>query len=388
MMDERLQYLYKQYQDKRLTAAEESEWRTILADPAMENSLLELIGTAWDHPDAAELKMDREQALQTYNYIIAQPRHSSPVRRMWVRGAAAAAVLIMLLSAVWIFQVDSTSGPGEKLSEMQDIGPGGNHATLTFADGRKIELNKVQHGIVMGDHIAYTDGSKAVDLSEVTGDFVLSTPQGGQYQVLLQDGTKVWLNSASSLTFPKKFTGDSRRVQMTGECYFEVAHNRSKSFLVDISNQMEVKVLGTRFNVAAYPEEHAVAATLLEGSVQVNSLLERNRGERKMLKPGQQVQLETWGNNVGSMHIKDLERPETKVAWKEGLFSFSNADITEIMLQLSRWYDLEVEYSGPKPEVRITGQVPRSLNLGDLIELLKLSNIKMEIENKKVIISN
>jgi ferric-dicitrate binding protein FerR (iron transport regulator) len=201
----------------------------------------------------------------------------------------------------------------------------------------------------------------------------LSTAKGEQYSVTLSDGTKVWLNAASILRFPIQFTGEDRRVEVTGEAYFEVARDASKPFFIS-SGDMHVQVLGTSFNINAYANEPIVRTTLLEGAVRIN--------HRVDLSPHQQSRIEKGGD---IKVLKDIDVDEV-VAWKNGAFSFNNADITTVMRQLERWYDIEVVYEGDKPADVFYGGISRSSTLMEVLKILQASKVRFRLEGKRLIV--
>ena len=210
---------------------------------------------------------------------------------------------------------------------------------------------------------------------------ILSTPYGGQYQVTLPDGTIVWLNSASNLRYPTSFTGHERRVEITGEAYFEVAKNARQPFKVKINlsngEGSEVEVLGTHFNINAYDDETTIRTTLFEGSVKIN----QSTGTTQ-IKPGQQLQT----GKTGQIKIINNADLEETIAWKEGRFQFGNADINCIMRQLARWYDIDVKYEGNISR-HFSGIIPRNVNLLKVLNMLELTGeVNFKVEGKKVIV--
>jgi ferric-dicitrate binding protein FerR (iron transport regulator) len=261
-----------------------------------------------------------------------------------------------------------------------DIAPGGNKAMLTLADGSRIVLDEARNdtlGQQGNTSIIKTQNGQvqyhaAGNTATVTYN-TLSTPRGGQYQLTLPDGTRVWLNAASSLHFPTAFTGNHRTVELTGEGYFEVAALPGKPFLVK-ANGADITVLGTHFNIMAYANEQAMAVTLLEGAVNVG----RN-GTVKKLLPGQQARIT--GNNSIMVSGTDVQEA---VAWKNGYFIFDRADITTVMRQLERWYDIEVVYEGAPPEMRFGGGMQRSLPLSGILRLLEKNGVLFKIEGRKI----
>jgi ferric-dicitrate binding protein FerR (iron transport regulator) len=204
----------------------------------------------------------------------------------------------------------------------------------------------------------------------------LSTPPGGQYQVQLADGTKVWLNAESSLYFPSAFKGDTRQVAVRGEAYFEVAVNKEKPFHVK-ADDVEIKVLGTHFNINAYKEENRTTTSLLEGSVQITT-----GTATKFLKPGEQGVLK---RAAGSLDVRKADMDQV-VAWKNGLFNFTNCDFPTIMHQIGRWYNVDVEFQGEVPNRRFEGKISRGAQLPEILQILELQNIKFEVTGRKIIV--
>jgi ferric-dicitrate binding protein FerR (iron transport regulator) len=262
--------------------------------------------------------------------------------------------------------------------------PGGNRALLTLANGSSIVLDSAADGILAqqgntrikklnGGQIVYSvPGMKP----EAVFYNVLTTPRGGQYRLALPDGSQVWLNAASSIRYPTAFTGRERRVEITGEAYFEIAKNPQMPFYVKV-NDMQVEVLGTHFNVMAYANEDAVRTTLLEGSVKVN------RGSSTVfLKPGQQSAL----GEKGAVSVIDGADTEEAVAWKNGLFEFDNVSIETVLRQISRWYDVDVQYEGNTMPSHFGGQISRYSNLSQVLKILELSGIHFRIEGKRLIV--
>lgn len=264
----------------------------------------------------------------------------------------------------------------------EDLSPGGNRAVLTLADGSTINLTDVKNGKLAeqaGIAINKTAEGKLVYTEiKATGTKpvynTIKTPRGGQYQVILPDGTAVWINSATVLKYPALFSGKERSVQLEGEAYFEVAKNEVKPFRV-ISSGQTVEVLGTHFNVSAYPEEEAIRTTLLEGGVKVVTKL-----RSALLMPGQQSVVE--GENIEV----DEASMEEAIAWKNGMFQFEKADIKSIMNQISRWYNVDVVYAGKIPQAYYKGKVSRNVNVSEVFKILALSGINFKIEGNKIIV--
>jgi ferric-dicitrate binding protein FerR (iron transport regulator) len=320
----------------------------------------------------------------------------SPVRR-WVRRAMAAAAVVLLL--VGLFQLWRTSRTEVSVqAPVVIVAPGGNRAVLTLASGQKILLDSAATGVLaeqgnthvqkLGDgKIAYEAGGRGGDGTRgaVAPLYnTLTTPRGGQYQLTLPDGTKVWLNAASSITYPTAFTGNSRTVEMTGEAYFEVAHDKKRPFTVKAGGQT-IQDIGTHFNVNVYADEPAQVTTLLEGAVSVD-------GHR--LRPGERATVTgatgtrttasgTTGSGTtgsgGNIQITQGD-PDQAVAWKNGLFNFTDAGVETVMRQLSRWYNVDVTYEGNIPPRQFTGMIGRSLTLNQVLAGLTKERVHYQIE--------
>lgn len=275
-----------------------------------------------------------------------------------------------------------------------DLKPGGNKATLTLAGGQEIVLNNARIGILVneantairktrdGQLVYNTSGSTSkLHSSEIN---MITTPAGGQYQVTLSDGTKVWLNSASSLKFPPVFSGNARHVEVTGEAYFEVAKNKIPFYVKALNTR--VKVLGTHFNVMAYSDEEIQETTLLEGSVNISMNSGGIHDNNYTLSPGQQARVSPSSNSINVLRGVDTDYI---TAWKDGLFLFDNTSIEKVMNQVRRWYNAEIIYESRRPEVRFTGVIPRSNNLSDLLRVLEMAGgVKFNIKGNRIMVIN
>jgi ferric-dicitrate binding protein FerR (iron transport regulator) len=297
----------------------------------------------------------------------------------WPRIAIAASLLLMLSTGGYFFLNRKTS-INQTASTKQDIAPGGNRAILTLSNGSKVNLTDAKNGNIAGQFgVAISKTAKGQIIYTATGKAladqfnIIETPNGGEYQVILPDGSHVWLNAASSLKYPVSFTGTDRKVELTGEAYFEVAHNKAKPFRVASQGQT-VEVLGTHFNIMAYGED-AMKTTLLEGSVKVIKGL-----SSRIMKPGEQA--------VVTKNILVLQADvEDATAWKDGRTSFKAANIATLMRSLSRWYDVAVEYRGDIPDKTFTGSIPRNSNLSTMLKILGEMDIHAHIEGRKIIVT-
>jgi ferric-dicitrate binding protein FerR (iron transport regulator) len=312
--------------------------------------------------------------------------------------AVAAAILatIAITGVLLITRPRSAPAPAiaqQKHSAPADIQPGGNRAVLTLADGSTISLDSAHTGNLASQGTAKVlkiqDGELKYDAaagSHATVSYnTLSTPRGGQYKLLLADGTRVWLNAASSIRYPTTFTGPDREVEISGEAYFEIAKNAAMPFRVltigspGDKDPMTIDVLGTHFNVNAYCDEPVVRTTLLEGLVKVS------KGKNTtLLRPGQAAQLLKDGD-IQKIPDADLE---AAVAWKNGLFEFSDEELPVILRQISRWYDIDVEYAGAVPTDRFSGSVSRNTTLSGVLKILRLSEIQVSVVNNKIIVKS
>ncbi|WP_114940611.1 FecR family protein [Mucilaginibacter endophyticus] len=306
----------------------------------------------------------------------------------------AAAVLLLAALAIPLNKRRPAEQPQNLANQHKDIPPGTNKAVLTLADGSTIVLDSAKHGQIASQQnvliredengkVVYeaaheTQEPAAPAPAETIAMNMLATPRGGQYQVVLPDGTKVWLNAASSLKYPTAFTGNERRVELTGEAYFEVSKDPSKPFNVKTASQT-VTVLGTHFNINSYTDEGATKTTLLEGSVRVTS----NTGQSVKIKPGEQAV-----NTLSNININENANIDEAVAWKNGKFVFSNTDLQTIMRQLSRWYDVDVEYQGKTAQKHYMGRISRNVPVSQIFEILKTSGLNFTINGRKIIVKS
>jgi transmembrane sensor len=308
----------------------------------------------------------------------------------WRKLAVAALFLLIAGKAVLLLVPASPSkrkamDPGQPTNYAHDLPPGRNNAILTLADGHTITLDSAANGglaqqgntkvIKLNGQIAYTKtGSAEADEAILLN--TISTARGNQYQLVLSDGSKVWLNAASSLRFPTAFIGKERRVEVTGEAYFEIAKNPAMPFKVQAGSG-EIDVLGTHFNVNAYTDESSVKTTLLEGAVAI-----KKENALQMLTPGQQAEFSPNGGIALSKNVDVTQ----ETAWKDGFFWFNNTDIHSLMRQVSRWYDVEVEFQGNIADDGFTGKVPRNVPLSKLLNVLEQYELHFKIEGKKIIV--
>jgi len=397
-LEESIKYgrLLGKYLKEELTTAEQQELDAWLRqDEANKDLLLQLSD---NQHLAEELKRFEEpDAVLAWQRLLgAMPPETRmirmPYRRVWL--AVACVFLAFSVLAWWYFSSNKVEIPGGITREqvpVKDVMPGGEKAILTLGDGSNIVLDSAANGVlaVQGGttvtklktgELAYAARGAALSTNILYN--TVSTPMGGQYRLTLPDGSKVWLNAGSSIKFPSTFTGDSRTVEVTGETYFEVVKNPAIPFRVKFNTSWggsnEIEVLGTHFNVNAYTDEPVVNTTLLEGVIKIKSM-----GNLRTLSPGQQVRTDIRGMRLYSK--VDLEQV---VSWKDGFFWFDNTDIKTLMRQISRWYDVEVVFDGKPTTDGFSGKISKSLSLTKLLYILKLNDVQIEGNGKRVIIKS
>lgn len=311
------------------------------------------------------------------------PIKTLQLRSVWWKSVAAAVVLIGVL----LFFINRNQ-PGTVKQDATitkvDIGPGKQSATLTLADGKRITLSEDSKGVLAQEAgLNITNAAEGMLVYDRKGQGqgttnkvnTLTTARGETYQVRLPDGSLVWLNAASSLTYAFSLNErGERRVKLTGEAYFEIAKDKKHPFVVSTDDQ-EVAVLGTHFNINSYGDELVTATTLLEGSIRVSAA-----GNEKVLKPGQEATLGAKGLMVGNADLT------TATAWMEGQMVFKTTDVKRVLRQISRWYNVDVEYRGKLPNYTITGEVSRRESLSSILKLLELSDVHFELIGRKLVI--
>lgn len=370
MDKDRINYLYAQYRAGKLTADESLEWEALVA--GSDEALGELMEELWNRADDTP-GMEPAEAMEAYARIIAHPQLQRSKARVWPRIAVAASVLLALSSGVYFFLHKPVEQQGSALVK-NDIAPGHNQATLTLANGQKIILTKgltgqlaVQNNTTINatqNNITYNAKEKSSDLVSYN---TLTTARGEQspYPLVLADGTKVWLNAESSITFPTAFNQKERIVKLSGEAYFEVKHNDQQPFKVQTDKQT-IEDIGTSFDVNAYADEPTTKTTLIEGSVKVNNIT---------LKPNQQTD---------GTHIKTVDT-DIITAWKNGKFHFEGENIQTVMRQLARWYNIDVRYEGALPSQGFYAGISRNRNISEILKQLeKTQGVHFKVEGRRV----
>jgi ferric-dicitrate binding protein FerR (iron transport regulator) len=372
---ERYSYLSNRWKNGEATKTEETELVDWLNAHEMQ---LEVPG----HFSASEADLQKEIYGNISRAIAKKPKKL----RLWWRGIAAAAVLLIAFSALFLYL---NQEPATLLTYQHNIRPGHNSATLTLANGKKIKLSDQVSGEIIKEagvfiskdrdgKLVYSIGNAYSAPGDAPRFNTLATSTGETYQVHLPDGTDVWLNAGSSLKYPANFAlGTERRVSLSGEAYFEIAKNKDRPFFVTTDKQ-EIKVLGTHFNVSSYEDEAITKTTLLEGSVGLRAL---NREETIVLKPGQQAILSS-----KSLTLSHTDA-EKSIAWKNGKFEFVSEDIGSILRQIARWYDVEIVYKDELLNRQFSGSFSKFDDVAKVLRTIELTNdVHFKIEGRRILV--
>lgn len=384
MHQEEIKDLLRRYMDDQLSPEESEQFVQLLKKQQYttdwEGIVEELSGAYARHPFAREewdpvlqkiiaTGKDREQA--------SKPRIRS-LRRYW---AAAAVILLLSTGAyIWTIRQNNTGTPETTAA----ITPGKSGAILTLADGSRVAVDSLGNGVIAtqnGAQVLLQNGQLSYNATSTAGTGIqyntMTTPNGRQFSVRLPDGTNVWLNAASSIRYPTVFNGSERKVEITGEAYFDVIKNAQQPFRVIVNGKAEIAVLGTQFNVNAYEDVRSVNTTLIAGSVGVKETTGKNN--YVVLEPGQQAELST-GIKVTTADVDKV------MAWKNNLFNFEGISLQDAMHQLERWYDIDVVYENGIPDIKFFGEIDRNVNLGDLLQILSNAKLRFRIEGRKLVI--
>lgn len=301
------------------------------------------------------------------------------LRQAWFRYASAAVLVITFSILTWMIikPAGQQQTSSNATTPVPVIPAGTDKAVLQLADGKTIQLDSNSGQIIHDGNLNVNNNSGKLNYDGVSSKVewhTLSTPRGGQYNLRLPDGTEVWLNAASSITFPNSFTGNERLVKITGEVYFEVAQQKDQPFKVDINGKASVEVLGTHFNINAYADEPYIATTLTEGAVKMT-----DRQQSAVLSPGQQARINTKGMNVLKNADTDLV-----LAWKNGLFRFEAASIEEVLRQLARWYDVDIVMEQNDPDILFSGEINRNLTLMQALIVLDKMGVRFSLQGRSL----
>ncbi|AEV98706.1 hypothetical protein A4D02_09175 [Niastella koreensis] len=409
-LDDRVVYLLKQYTAGTCTLDEFNELLALISvqpnGSVLEGPLLEEVRNSRYHE--AEEQVNWHQMLKA---VLQQQEvvAPAPVRTMRVFSKIAIAATVVVCMGIiawwWLQRGDDRHTNTPAVTLTYDALPGRNGAVLTLHNGKKVLLDSAGNGAMHlqpGLQVAKQDSLIAYQATDAASSETntLSTPRGRKFQLVLSDGTRVWLNAASSIHYPTVFTGKERVVDITGEVYFEVAKNASHPFIVNIQSAQEpgqkgrIEVLGTHFNINAYDEEPSSKVTLLEGRVKVGSRQwavgsggkAENANDEVILKPGEQASLSQSSQKSHFIPVQTVHT-DAVMAWKNGYFQFERADIQTVMRQVARWYDVEIQYEGTITTDKFGGSIPRDATLSQVLHALEQSLVHFTIQGKKVIVT-
>jgi transmembrane sensor len=410
MIESRLTYLYQAYFNKTASPNERDELMELLLQFENDEQVKTLLAETWQQFNSQSQLFNDSQGEDMLANILQKGTAKKPApvistykrsfRRLHI--AAAAAILLFTFTGVyfWLKPQEPVRPLVQSKTITKDVKNaivrGGNKAVLTLCDGSSIVLDSTNQGTLATQGNAKVMKLNTATLAYNAGDEnnqevvynTLSTPSGGQYQLILPDGTRVWLNASSSIHFPTLFKGKERKVTVTGEAYFEVTPltpptgggQRKIPFIVKINTPSgdggQIQVLGTHFNIMAYEDESSMNTTLLEGSVKVT------KGSlSKMLVPGQQSRI----NKTGDIKVVEADIEEV-IAWKNGWFQFNAYDIEKVMRQISRWYNVEIVYESIIPTGHFSGSVSRDNDISQVLKIMQRAGVRFRIEGRKVIV--
>ncbi|SFD46752.1 FecR family protein [Chitinophaga sp. CF118] len=374
---ERIKQLFNQYYTQTASDDEIQELMNMLEDPVQDQVMASLLEQQWENLSVADPRFSLTTGQPILETILGKKEKVRFISRF--RWAAAAAVLLLAGITTFFWQQ-----PGVKPQLAQVVMPGTNKAVLTLADGSSVTLNSTGNQVIKQGNTTIRQSGGLLQYAGSNNDNrisynTLTTPRGGQFHLTLPDGTDVWLNAGSSITFPTAFTSADRTVNVTGEAYFDVTKMAGKPFFVRINKEVVVQVLGTSFNINAYTDEPFINTTLVEGRV---GLLTGNNPQIILL-PGQQGRIT--GANI-AVKVLDNINVDQVVSWKNGAFDFDGTDLSSVLRQLSRWYDVEVVFSGKVPERHFGGAIQRNLQLLQVLHILEKMDVKFRMDGRKLIV--
>lgn len=377
-------FLLHRYYNGTATAAEEEELFAALRTDGEEDEWTTLISEL--HAAAAP---DPAYNPALYEGAIDQILHPTRVRKIrsyrWYY-AAAAAVLLLIATTGYLMQQHRATTPTPVVAAITtDVKPGKNGAVLTLGDGSQVVLDSLNNGIIstqQGTTVSLRNGQLKYDASgaAMVSYNTMTTPRGRKFQLQLPDGTKVWMNAASAITYPTAFTGSNRSITLSGEAYFEVASNATLPFIVHINNETAVEVLGTHFNISSYQDEANISTTLLEGAVQV-----KVKQQARLLQPGQQLEINK-ASGVATLN-KQVDTLSV-IAWKNGTLSFQDKKLTAVLNMIARWYDIDVVYETTPPDITFVGEIGSDVTLSAVLAFLRESGIHFRLEGRKLIVGS
>ena len=377
--------LLQQYLDGRCTPEEAEALMSWLQATGRHRALLRKMQEEFPQVLASETTIDREISDRMEARLLQQISAPRVLRmrnrRIWL--AAASALLLLAAGAMYLYLPES-SRPAPLIASKtpvapKDIAPGSAKAVLTLADGSTITLDSAGNQVIhQGQTLVQLQNGKleydAGNNGQAVGYNTLSVPRGGQFTIVLPDGSRVWLNSASRLRYPTAFSGGQRLVELEGQGYFDVRKDAEHPFIVK-TKTLDVEVLGTGFDVMAYPDEKSMNTTLVEGAVRVKDV---------MLKPGQQARMEY---STGCIYVEPADIQQV-IAWKTGFFEFDNANLADIMRQASRWYDIDIDMNitGQNLNKAYGGRISRNLPLSELLNMLEANGARFNLQGRKLIV--
>lgn len=373
--------LLQRYLDGQCSAAEAEELYTWLKSSGSHRPLLTAMQREFEQAMNTRHEIPSELSDRIETRLLQDISRGKvvPLRRRF-RWVAAAAVLLLAAAIYYMYNASTGKGPvaGLVQGDTVDIAPGSNKAVLTLSNGDEVTLDSAGNQVINQGQTVIRQRNGQLQYAAGADDAVvyntLTVPRGGQFNIILPDGSHVWLNAASSLKYPTTFKEKQRIVELQGQGYFEVSPNAEQPFFVKVNN-MEVQVLGTSFDVMAYPDESSINTTLIEGLVKVN---------QHKLQPGQQAVLDA---ATGTMTIRAAD-VEQVIAWKTGFFEFDNARLSDILRQLSRWYDIDISYNQEKPDRLLGGRISRNLPLSDILHMLEENGPKFTLSGRKLTVTS
>lgn len=387
----RITYLLNQFANNNCTKKELLELFEWIEKQKDEENLVEAMEAVWPEKDTEDQvsSIDKEKVFEKISSRVTPRKRNHGLFSQWRKVAAIFLLVCATVGSIYLINHKNSKKQIVAIDQPNDAPPGHSGAILTLSNGQKIILDSAGNGDLLKDgQVNIIKNEHGITYQGKTDEMVyntISTANGRQWQLQLIDGTKVWLNAASSIRYPLNFLGNERKVEVSGEAYFEVVHNEKQPFRVHVitasGNESVIEDLGTAFNVNAYNDEPAVKTTLIEGEVKIST----EQQDGVFLKPGQQAIVS--GKKI-PVKIDDRIDIVEITAWKDGLFRFNEGGVGAIMRQISRWYNVEVVYEGKVPNKQIHGTAPRNTNLSSIIKVLSLSGVHVRLEGNTIIVKD
>ncbi|SDJ91378.1 FecR family protein [Pedobacter sp. ok626] len=382
---EHLNALIKQFTDGTISKDDYVELMAHFKSDKEADEVFLAMDKAWMSESIDRAHSPEEMDVLYYKLTSNKGFNKVPKVKLWPKIAIAASVAIALSTGIWFFVAHQRMiNVQSQMVNNNNISPGHNQATLILSNGKHINLSDTKTGVVIdAARLSYNDGTEIKE-SKPTSLLTITTPNGGTYEIRLSDGTKVWLNATSTIKFPSTFTKSKyRKVELTGEAYFEVEKDKKMPFIV-VTRGQEVEVLGTHFNINSYPDEASTKTTLLEGSVKVSVINAKtlHQASPSILKPGMQFIFTSSG-----VRIQELKDPEEAISWKSGYFTFNREYLDEVMRKVSRWYNVDIVYKNEQIKlIPFSGTITRFTNVSEVLKMLELTGkVKFTIEGKNII---